>query len=120
MAGFDSMDSFDYSKALARTLESGIPVVFYYGKTDTACDYYGGRTMADTLPWTGKDAFSKQSLQPWYIAGAEAGQIKQSGPLTFIQVESAGHMVPMDQPAASAAVIDTLISQIKSKKTRTH
>ena len=33
-----------------------------------------------------------------------------------VQVESAGHMVPLDQPAASAFVIDTLVGPLLSKK----
>ena len=33
------------------------------------------------------------------MGGAVAGQIKSGGGLTFLIVEGAGHMVPMDQPA---------------------
>jgi carboxypeptidase C (cathepsin A) len=113
MGAFDSRDNFDYSGALARALDGGIPVVFYYGKTDTACDYKGGMAMAETIPWTGMKSFSNAPLSAWTIADVEAGQIKQFGGLSFIQIENAGHMVPMDQPAASAMVIKTLLDQVK-------
>jgi len=109
MGSFDANDKFDYSGALARTLEAGVPVTLYYGKTDTACNYVGGYEMASTIAWTGKDAFNAASLSSLLISGVEAGQIKSSGGLTFMQIESAGHMVPMDQPAGSAAVIQTLL-----------
>ena len=33
------------------------------------------------------------------MGGAVAGQVKAGGGLTFVAVEGAGHMVPMDQPA---------------------
>lgn len=112
MGAFDSRDSFDYSGALGKVLDAGIPVLFYYGKTDTACDYMGGRAMADTIPWSGKSAFSNAALQPWELAGVQAGQSKTYGPLTFIQIENAGHMVPMDQPAAASQVINTLLAQV--------
>jgi hypothetical protein len=32
MGAFDSRDDFDYSGAVARTLEAGVPVTFYFGK----------------------------------------------------------------------------------------
>jgi len=112
MGAFDSMDTFDYSGALARTLEAGVPVTLYYGKTDTACDYVGGMAMASSLEWSGKDKFNAQALRPLEISGVEAGQLKSYGGLTFIQVENAGHMVPLDQPAASAAAMLSILEQL--------
>lgn len=113
MGNYDSRDSFDYSGALARTLEQGIPVTLFYGKTDTACNYVGGKTMAETISWKGQTTFANTPLSTWEIAGVEAGQVKSSGGLTFIQIEDAGHMVPMDQPAASAAVIQGVLANLK-------
>ena len=40
--GFDLQDSFDYSGALGEALDAGIAVTFYYGKTDTVCNFVGG------------------------------------------------------------------------------
>ena len=87
MGAFDAQDSFDYSGALARTLEAGVPVTFYFGKTDTACNYVGGLTMAETISWAGRDAFAAMELQPLEIFGVEAGQQKSYDGLTFIQVK---------------------------------
>lgn len=35
----------------------------------------------------------------WTVGRAVAEQVKAGGGLTFLTVEGAGHMVPMDQPA---------------------
>ena len=113
LPNFDSRDNFDYSGALARALNSGIPVTLFYGKTDTACNYVGGQALAETISWSGMTEFNKQPYSAWEISGIEAGQIKSYGGLTFVQVEDAGHMVPMDQPAASAAVINNFLASLK-------
>lgn len=112
MGTFDSKDTFDYSGALAKALNKGIPVTVYYGKTDTACQYVGGQKLADTIKWNGQSTYVNSAYKPWVISGVEAGQIKSSGGLTYIGVESAGHMVPMDQPAASAAIIQSVIASL--------
>ena len=112
MGAFDSKDTFDYSGALAKTLEKGIPVTVYYGKTDTACQYVGGQKLTDTINWKGQSAYVDTPYSAWVISGVEAGQIKSSGGLTYIGVESAGHMVPMDQPAASAAIIQSVLASV--------
>jgi pimeloyl-ACP methyl ester carboxylesterase len=116
LPGFDADDTFDYSGALGRTLDSGVPVVLYYGKTDTACNYVGGLALADTISWASQAEFAAAGLGPMEIAGVEAGQAKSLNGLTFIQVNSAGHMVPLDQPASSAMAIGTILQEIKQKR----
>lgn len=111
--GFDSNDTFDYSNALAKALNTGIPVTFYYGKTDTACNYVGGYAMASSIVWKGTEGFAKAEMGILDIAGANAGQAKTFGGLTWIQVESAGHMVPLDQPAAALVALNQLLDQLK-------
>jgi carboxypeptidase C (cathepsin A) len=111
--GFDRHDKFDYSGALARSLDRGIAVSFYYGKADRACNYVGGYAMAKALEWKGQAAFVSAKLEPLMIGAVEGGQVQKSGLLTFVQVDAAGHMVPMDQPAASSWVIDDLMTTIK-------
>ena len=46
-----------------------------------------------------QDAFRSAKMVEWTVGGAVAGQVKAGGGMTFIAVERAGHMVPMDQPA---------------------
>lgn len=114
MGSFDSRDSFDYSLALAHTLEAGIPVTLFYGKSDTACNYVGGLKMAESISWNGKSQFVANPWAAMEISGAEVGQVKAHGGLTFIQIESAGHMVPMDQPAAASYALNTILMSLKN------
>merc|ERR1740121_760683 len=58
---------------------------------DTACNYVGGFAMAASLPW------------------GVAGKVKASGGLTWLQVEGAGHMTPINNPAAAAYALGTLL-----------
>jgi hypothetical protein len=124
---FDNGDTFDYSHALARTLEAGIPVTLYYGMADTACDYVGGRAVAETMVWRGAEAFRNTSMSPIGLypgvdtaAGLPGiGAIKTSGGLTYIQVEAAGHMIPLDQPVMSYYAIETILKTLRPPPTAT-
>jgi hypothetical protein len=64
--------------------------------------------MANGLEWAGQSAFFAAPLQPLKLGGVEAGQVKKSGKLTFVQIEAAGHMVPMDQVGRSLLTHCTL------------
>jgi len=116
VAGFDANDTFDYSGALARALEADISVLFYYGKDDLACNYVGGFDTASTIPWSGQADFQATEMQAFGTSDgkAAAGQIQQFGPLTWVQIEGAGHMVPLDQPDAAAAALRILVDQVES------
>jgi len=109
LPGFDANDTFDYSGALGRALDAGIPVVFYYGKDDTACNYVGAYAMANTIVWNGMNNFASLPLSPLMISGAQAGQTKSYNGLTWIQVESAGHMVPLNQPASASYAVSRML-----------
>ena len=107
--GFDSDDQFDYSGALGRALDSGIPVTFLYGKTDTACNYVGGYAMANSISWKGTQDFASQKLQPLLLFGSQIGATKTFGGLTWVEIESAGHMVPIDQPVGALIALNTIL-----------
>jgi cathepsin A (carboxypeptidase C) len=112
MGNFDSRDNFDYSGALGRALDNNIRVLLYYGKTDTACNYKGGQAVAASIPFKGSADFNALPYSSWQLGGVEAGQAKSAGGLTFIQVESAGHMVALDLQPASAQIISTVLASI--------
>lgn len=90
-------------------------MTLYFGKTDTACNYVGGMAVANTLPWAHMDEWAALPMTAVEIAGVEAGQSKSLDGLTFLQFDSAGHMVPLDQPVASAYVIGTILDQLAAK-----
>jgi len=107
---FDKDDSFDYSAALGRALGEGVHVTLYYGMQDTACDYVGGYKVASSLRWPGAGTFATAPLEDLVIGDQPVGKLKAAGGLTWVQVEGAGHMVPINNPAAAAFAIGTLIS----------
>ena len=68
------------------------------GKQDTACNYVGGfRVATESLAWAGATAFKEAPLRPLLIGGAETGLFKTVGPLTWVEVDAAGHMVKATQ-----------------------
>jgi len=116
LPSFDNDDNFDYSNALSRALRQGINLTFYYGRQDTACNFVGGFDVATkSLSWAGAEAFAALPLQPLQISGCPAmtgvdtGSWKKLGPLTWIEVEAAGHMVPLNNGAAGYFAIETLL-----------
>eukprot|EP00040_Diaphanoeca_grandis_P029299 m.171304 g.171304 ORF g.171304 m.171304 type:complete len:709 (-) comp31645_c0_seq1:143-2269(-) len=114
--GCISMGSFDrhqsnreYVNDIQNVLNKGLKVVFFYGKVDQACDYVGGRAMVDSLQFKGRDDFHNAKLVDALLAGAPATKMQQGGGLTWIEIESAGHMVPRDRPAAGFFAINHLV-----------
>ena len=43
-------------------------------------------------------AYDKAPFKNWELSGRLAGEVKSAAGLTFVAVEEAGHMVPMNQP----------------------
>jgi cathepsin A (carboxypeptidase C) len=122
LGNFDVDDQFDYSGALARTLEAGVPVTLYYGKTDTACDHVGGRNVADTLVWKSAAKYKAAAWAPISvmrnssIALTTMGEFKSVDGLTVFQVAAAGHMVPIDQPVAAYLAIHTILQNLQTRR----
>jgi len=105
----DVADAFDVSLDylfptelyLSALLERGIRVLIYVGANDWMCNWVGNDRMTLALDWTGKERFSSQPLTPWEVDGKVAGLTRSAGPLTFVTIEGAGHMVPYDKPLQS-------------------
>ena len=74
-------------------------------KNDLACNYVGAYDMATTLEWSGAEDFKKAPLKQ-----VPGGQIQKYGGLAWHQVDGAGHMVPLDQPANAYNAISQLLS----------
>lgn len=68
---------------------------------------YGNKAWTQELKWTGRQAFNAAPDQPWLLAdGTQAGEARTAEGFTFLRVFGAGHMVPMDQPAAALALVN--------------
>ncbi|CAE8600117.1 unnamed protein product [Polarella glacialis] len=101
------------AKYLPAVLEAGVKVLTYNGDVDYIANYLGGKAWALAMDWTGKDAFNEAEDKNWVLPdGKVQGILRQSGPLTFLQFlqfHEAGHMVPINQPAATLYMINTFM-----------
>lgn len=58
------------------------------GVDDLICNWVGNKRWIDELPWAGAGDWSKATMQQW-----QGGEYKAVGPLSFVKVAGAGHMV---------------------------
>ncbi|KAL9660083.1 hypothetical protein QQ045_024894 [Rhodiola kirilowii] len=105
-----------YDKIIPPLLEKGINVLIYAGEYDLICNWLGNLRWLDAIKWSGHKSFAAANLTSYTVDGKEAGLIKRSGPLTFLKVHDAGHLVPMDQPNVSLQMIKRWIAASKSKR----
>eukprot|EP00475_Leptophrys_vorax_P039794 TRINITY_DN724_c0_g2_i1.p1 TRINITY_DN724_c0_g2~~TRINITY_DN724_c0_g2_i1.p1 ORF type:complete len:441 (+),score=88.36 TRINITY_DN724_c0_g2_i1:64-1386(+) len=96
-------------------LEAGIRGLVYSGKEDWICNWYGGREWVAAMPWSGQSSIASQisnrKMSPWVLSGKTVGEVASSGPLTFLAIEAAGHMVPMDQPEVALEMLKIFLAQ---------
>ncbi|OMO82857.1 Peptidase S10, serine carboxypeptidase [Corchorus capsularis] len=88
-------------------LEDGIKVLIYAGEYDLICNWLGNSKWVHAMKWSGQKEFGAAPTVPFVVDGSEAGQLKSHGPLAFLKVHDAGHMVPMDQPKASLQMLQS-------------
>ncbi|KAL1354954.1 hypothetical protein AAHE18_05G080700 [Arachis hypogaea] len=86
-------------------LEDGIQVLVYAGEEDLICNWLGNSRWVHAMEWSGQKEFGAASTVPFLVNGAAAGTLKSHGPLAFLKVNEAGHMVPMDQPKAALQML---------------
>ncbi|CAF1890048.1 serine carboxypeptidase-like 47 [Brassica napus] len=88
-------------------VEDGINVLVYAGEYDLICNWLGNSRWVEQMNWSGQKDFGAAKTVPFLVDGKEAGLMKNHGPLTFLKVHDAGHLVPMDQPKASLQMLQT-------------
>ncbi|XP_024969566.1 serine carboxypeptidase-like [Cynara cardunculus var. scolymus] len=86
-------------------LDDGIKMLIYAGEYDLICNWLGNSRWVHAMEWSGTKEFGAASEVPFEVSGSEAGLLKSYGPLSFLKVHDAGHMVPMDQPAAALEML---------------
>jgi len=104
----------DYMKnfhtLLPDLMADGIEVLIYAGDCDYICNWLGNKAWAQTLEWEHKDEFNAAADKEWQLEGKTVARHRNSNHFHFMQVYEAGHMVPMDQPAASLEMVVKFIS----------
>ncbi|KAF6166945.1 hypothetical protein GIB67_037458 [Kingdonia uniflora] len=86
-------------------LEDGVKLLIYAGEYDLICNWLGNSRWVHAMEWSSQKQFVGSPTVPFVVDGAEAGQMKNYGPLSFLKVHDAGHMVPMDQPKAALEML---------------
>ncbi|PIN05990.1 Serine carboxypeptidases (lysosomal cathepsin A) [Handroanthus impetiginosus] len=98
-------------------LEDGIKLLVYAGEYDLICNWLGNSRWVHAMEWRGQKAFVASPEVPFEVDGAKAGLLTSHGPLSFLKVHDAGHMVPMDQPKASLEMLKRWMEGLLSKST---
>lgn len=111
MQGFDHWDEYVPTKHnVTNLLEQGVRTLVYSGDKDIIVNWLGGQMWTRDLAWSGHTQFAASIDSPatWTLPenSQKAGTVAQTGPLTFIRVFDAGHMVPHDQPAAALDMVN--------------
>ncbi|ORX52752.1 peptidase S10, serine carboxypeptidase, partial [Hesseltinella vesiculosa] len=99
-----------FSPDVAKLLNNNIPVLVYAGDADYRANWYGCLGWTQALQFDGRDAYQASALRPWIVDGAEAGQTKSGGGLTFVRVYEAGHKVPAYKPVQALQMITNFIN----------
>ncbi|CAI8616360.1 unnamed protein product [Vicia faba] len=86
-------------------LEDGIKVLIYAGEFDLICNWLGNSNWVHAMEWSGQNQFVTSKTVQFLVDDVEAGLLKSYGPLSFLKVNGAGHMVPMDQPKVALQML---------------
>ena len=82
-----------YATLLPDLLEDGVRGMIYAGDQDLICNWLGNRRWVDQLDWSGASDWNSTDDFEWAVHGSKAGLVHESGPLSFVKVYGAGHMV---------------------------
>lgn len=93
------------SDRVADVANQGYLTLVYSGDQDFVCNWYGGRSWTENLDWKYQTQFKNQDFKVWNVDNKAAGELREYNNLKFLRVYQAGHMVPMDQPAVSLAML---------------
>ena len=110
----NSMFKNDWMKSQQYTipplLANGVRVLIYAGDADFICNWMGNKAWTLALDWPHASEFNAAIDSDWNVDGTKAGTARTSNGFTFLQVNNAGHMVPMNQPENSLSMIETFMS----------
>ncbi|KAJ1845859.1 hypothetical protein LPJ73_004708 [Coemansia sp. RSA 2703] len=95
----------DSSEWIPMILAAGVRVLNYAGDADLICNHMGNKAMMLNIQWPGNRGFAAAADNVWIVDGRALGEMRTFEGLSFLRVYGAGHMVALDQPAASLAML---------------
>ncbi|KAJ1568947.1 Cell death protease, partial [Cladochytrium tenue] len=113
-ATLDATVLLEAKAVLPDLLDSGLPVLIYEGDLDYVLNYVGLERAIGILTWGNATGFTTgvPATENWTPDGetTPAGRIvADDRGLTYIRVSGAGHMVPVDRPAAALGLLRELV-----------
>ncbi|TIB75548.1 peptidase S10, serine carboxypeptidase [Wallemia mellicola] len=91
-------------------LDSGVRVLVYAGKADFMCNYIGNKKWVEQLPHELGQEIAASNDETWIVDGNKAGAFKiaqnDKAVLQFVEIEGAGHMVPLDRGHEALALFN--------------
>eukprot|EP01026_Neomeris_dumetosa_P041262 TRINITY_DN3419_c0_g1_i1.p1 TRINITY_DN3419_c0_g1~~TRINITY_DN3419_c0_g1_i1.p1 ORF type:complete len:183 (+),score=22.76 TRINITY_DN3419_c0_g1_i1:113-661(+) len=102
----------DMALVIPPMINAGIRANLYSGDQDFICNWLGNRRWVDAMKWDRSSEWSTVQDLEWSVDGEAAGTVASVGPLWFVKVYQAGHMVPMDQPKNAYDMIYKFIRNI--------
>jgi carboxypeptidase C (cathepsin A) len=110
---FDKANDFliDTQSYVTTLLHSGIRVLIYAGTYDWICNFVGNERVFGSLDWSGLPDFRYQqenNKQVW-----NGGLWWESGPLRYVRINGAGHMVPWDKPVEALQMFTAWLDKKK-------
>lgn len=96
---------------VAYLLENNLPVMLYNGQDDIICNSPNQQNWVGNLNWTHQTDFYNTEFNVWvYENQTMAGLMKQNSGLTFVVVNKAGHLSPMDQINTTTEMVRRFIA----------
>jgi carboxypeptidase C (cathepsin A) len=97
-----------YAWLYPRLFES-IRVLIYNGLYDMDCNFMGTDAWIAGQQWSYRNEFLHCPRTPWVVEGQLLGHVRSVERLTQVLISGAGHLVPMDQPAAAFALLNGFV-----------
>lgn len=86
-----------FDGVLPEMLSAGVRVMVYVGNQDFICNVLGNRRWVDAMQWEHWREWVSAPNVTWNVDGEKAGLLTEVGPLSFLDLDGSGHMVPMDR-----------------------
>lgn len=105
----------DFQKSVIGMIPDAIKrhkVMVYNGQFDIRCNVYGTSEWLRVTPWDQRFTFNYRTFSPFNLNNIQKGLYKTIGNLTQIIIYGAGHLVPMDQPESSLAMMQRFINGV--------
>ncbi|KAI9145406.1 Alpha/Beta hydrolase protein, partial [Paraphysoderma sedebokerense] len=94
---------------LPELLKSGVPIHLFSGDMDMICNHIGTERMIENLEWNGAKGFGNVTSQAFSMNKNLIAHVTSARNLTYWLFYNSSHMVPIDQPAGSLAMLYRMI-----------